>query len=273
MSKIYEVRAEGGSRIHSFGARQTIAEAQDLLIESQARVRNVGGRNSRYWIEEIEVGGLFEIPKRPTPRERFSTRVNTTSPEGAWVTVKVEVLEQGRVVAEYDRNHAMLDTFEPFRQGDHNLALVSVDYTATAVLDLGTGAIVAAEDPSPGGFCPVGFYVPDWWDINDGTTLPGSMHWNKDKEWPLGEFGFVWGCTWGDDSSWKVHYLDLSAVQEGVLHRDDRFGYVKLATNPRLEPREFIKCWSYEGVPWVDFATIQTFDLTTGASRPSSIDE
>ena len=113
------------------------------------------------------------------------------------------------------------------------LALISRDYTRTAVLDLASGMVIAEEtqDASPGaGFCPVGFYVPDWWDVNDGSRLPGSEHWCADDEWPIGDFGFVWGCYWGDDSSWKVQYLDLTRVQQGVISRDARFGYVELAT-------------------------------------------
>jgi len=32
-----------------------------------------------------------------------------------------------------------------------------------------------------------------------------------EMEWPSdGAFGFIWGCVWGDDASWKVQYLDLS---------------------------------------------------------------
>jgi hypothetical protein len=48
----------------------------------------------------------------------------------------------------YDRN-AQLRTFEPFRQGDRNDALISPNYTATSVMDLQTGEIVAGEEPSP----------------------------------------------------------------------------------------------------------------------------
>jgi hypothetical protein len=44
----------------------------------------------------------------------------------------------------------------------------------------------------------------------------------------------------GDDSSWKVQYLDLSRVQQGVVRRDERFGYLELATfgfeNPCFRP-------------------------------------
>ncbi|MGD0811448.1 MAG: hypothetical protein ABSA91_17335 [Acidimicrobiales bacterium] len=54
-----------------------------------------------------------------------------------------------------------MDTFEPFRIGDRNFALISPHYTATSVMDLATGEIIAGEQPSSGGFCPVGFYVPD----------------------------------------------------------------------------------------------------------------
>jgi hypothetical protein len=41
----------------------------------------------------------------------------------------------------------MLQTCEPFRQGDRVFALVSPQYTATSVLDLHTGTIIASEEP------------------------------------------------------------------------------------------------------------------------------
>jgi hypothetical protein len=264
VQRIYEVRAERNGRIHSFGARRTRDEADQLLADSEARVAHVGGQNDRYWVEEIDVTGMFEIPRRPAPRERYSTRVLETTPEGSGTRVHVEVLDGDRVVADYNRNYAMLQTFEPFRQGDRDFALISPDYTATSVMDLSSGEIIAGEEPHPSGFCPVGYYVPDWWDLHSGSVLPGSMHWRMDDEWPSGDFGFVWGCIWGDDSSWKVQYLDLSRIQGGILSRDDRFGYVKLACHPKLEARDFIRCWSWEGKLRVEFAIEQTYDLDTG---------
>jgi hypothetical protein len=36
------------------------------------------------------------------------------------------------------------------------------------------------------------------------------------------------GCVWGDDSTWKIQYLDLSQAEYGIIRRDDRFGYVEL---------------------------------------------
>ena len=69
---------------------------------------------------------------------------------------------------------------------------------------------------------------------------------------------------WGDDSSWKVQYLDLSTVQQGQLARDDRFGYVKLAARSELAAREFIGCQFYGGKASVRFDVEQEFDLSTG---------
>jgi hypothetical protein len=263
---IYEVRAQSGDRVHSFGARRTSHEADQLLAAARERVAAAGGRNDRYWIEQIDTAGMFKIPSRPTPRERFTTHVTPTSPERAWHTVRVEILDAGRVVATYDRNYSMLQTFEPFRQGNRSFALISPHYTATSVIDLDTGQVIAAEEPTPGGFCPVGYYVPDWWDVHDGTKLPGQLTWTVDDEWPsAGAFGFVWGCLWGDDSSWKVQYLDLSEVQQGYLRRDERFGYLKLASHPDSPAKEFIRCWSFEGRREVEFVIEQVYDLETGA--------
>jgi hypothetical protein len=200
---VYEVRARStGGKVHSFGARHTKAEAEQLLAQAIERVAAAGGRNDRYWIEEINAEGLFEFPPLPKPRDRYTTRVTSQKQPGRWATSHVEVLDGESVVAAYDRNYSMLGTFEPFRQGDRHFALISPDYTATSVLDLAAGEIIAAEEPHAEGFCPVGFYVPDWHDIHDGTVLPGSMQWRpEDHEWPSGDFGFVWGCIWGDDSS------------------------------------------------------------------------
>jgi hypothetical protein len=91
------------------------------------------------------------------------------------------------------------------------------------------------------------------------------MRWPPDDhEWPSGDFGFVWGCIWGDDSSWKVQYLNLSRIQHGELRRDERFGYVKLATRPYVPASEFIRCTSWHGSRSVAFILEQSYDLSTG---------
>jgi hypothetical protein len=269
-SRIYEVRAEyANGRVHAFGAARTRPEAEDLLRESTRRAEATGVQYQRYWIEEIDTTGLWQPPPQPKPRDRYTTRVTTTTPPGTWTKVHVDVLDGNAVIAGYDRNYSMLQTFEPFRQGDRMFALISTHYTATSVMDLHTGDIIAAEEPASGGFCPVGFYVPDWWDLHDGMKLPGSKYWRTaDDQWPVGDFGFVWGCVWGDDSSWKVQYLDLSSVADGVIRRDDRFGYLKLATDTKLEPRDFIRCSSWEGERRVEFYIERGYSLTTGQPIP-----
>lgn len=106
--------------------------------------------------------------------------------------------------------------------------------------------------------------MPDWWDLRDGKTLPGSYGWTPDYELPRGEFGFVWGCVWGDDSSWKVQYLDLSSVQMGRIIREERFGYIRLADHPKLKASEFIDCSFYQGECTVTFAVEKSFNLAAG---------
>jgi hypothetical protein len=54
----------------------------------------------------------------------------------------------------YERNYGLLQTFEPFRQGGRDFALISPQYTGTSVLDLATGHVIAEEPISSTGFPP-----------------------------------------------------------------------------------------------------------------------
>src|SRR5258708_5877353 len=111
--RIYEVRAESASgRVHAFGARRTRPEAEDLLRESIRQVEAAGGRNRRYWIEEIDTTGRWGPPAQPKPRDRYTTRVTKiATPPGTWTKVHVDVLDGDAVIASYDRNYGMLQTF------------------------------------------------------------------------------------------------------------------------------------------------------------------
>ena len=271
MDKIYEVRSIGrdNGKVYDWGARKTHAEAE-LLMEERFGEKHkewAEARHLRWWIEEIDTSKCFKLPSKPMPRDMFSTREHEVKPEeGYGRTLEIEILNAANeTVATYRRNYgALMKTFEPYRQGENLFALISTDYTATSVMDLSTGEIIASETPDSGGFCPVGFYVPDWWDIHDGSILPGSSGWKPDYENPKGNFGFVWGCIWGDDSSWKIQYLDLSKIQQGKIMRDERFGYLKLATNPEVHPKEFIRCSFYNGKSIVELKTENEYDLETG---------
>jgi hypothetical protein len=285
--RVYGVHA-GRQEDTCFGAFRSVAEAEAKIANLQAQ--KMGGRNwaeqyhnRGFVIREVIVETDFEIPPLPKPRDKYAVNGRKVSPPGAWSQTLVEVFRRTGAggspekICEYERSYSLLQTFEPFRQGDRDFALISRDYTRTAVLDLASGHVIA-EEPDDSGFCPVGFYVPDWWDVNGGFTIPGSEHWDADDEWPTGDFGFVWGCEWGDDNSWKVQYLDLSDVQRGVVRREERFGYLELATsdfsNPcltldpvpprRSDPPPFIRVSRWGGATRITFAVEMEFDLGSG---------
>jgi hypothetical protein len=271
MDKIYEVWsiALSDGKRHSWSAFRTRDEAEQFLSQRTTGDNEAWATryHGKWWIEEVDTTGLFQIPHATTPRERFMVEVTEieTGP-GALNTLRIDVKNENNInVATYSRNYpAMYRTFEPFHQSGKMFALISSDYTCTSVLDLQTGEVIASEEPSSMGFCPVGFYVPDWWDINDDSILPGSNRWSPDNELPKGDFGFVWGCVWGDDSSWKIQYLDLSLIQSGQIKREERFGYLKLASHSKLDAKEFINCYFVDGKCKITFAVEQTYDLETG---------
>jgi hypothetical protein len=286
---------EGREKDVFFGAFRSSARAEAAIAELCAREmngRNWGEQyhNRGFVIREAVVETDFEIPTLPKPRDKYAVKgTPKANRPGIWDSTVIEIFLRAGAdgnlekICQYERNYSLLQTFEPFRQAGRELALISRDYTRTVVLDLTSGCVIAEEIGAGGsGFCPVGFYVPDWWDVNDGSVssvIPGSEHWDDDDEWPTGDFGFVWGCQWGDDSSWKVQYLDLSRVQQGELRREERFGYLELATlgftSPSLtldaglqrnsKPPPFIAVSRLDGVARVTFAVEMQFGLDSGS--------
>lgn len=81
-------------------------------------------------------------------------------------------------------------------------------------------------------------------------------------------FGFVAGCVPGDDSAWKIQYLDLSEAEEGIVKRDDRFGQIVLPENQRLMDAVDMNDYGWdkedESANYIRISVLQTFDLTTG---------
>jgi len=137
--------------------------------------------------------------------------------KGKWNHLKViiaelSILKKPTILATYIRNyHLMYNTFVPFRHHNKLYALYSNDYTATRIMTLPDCKDLCGEISSPGGFCPVDYFVP--YEPDMGI---------------LGDFGFVAGCYWGDDSSWKIQFLDLRHIKDGSFIRDDRFGHIEL---------------------------------------------
>ncbi len=145
-----------------------------------------------------------------------------------WSQLDVHVMRRNpegveEKIGEYQRNYSTLyETFFPFAQGDKEYALISHMYTGTCVIELPSCKHVCGEcEWKNHGFCPTGFYVP---------SVEGDPE-DRDDDEPdpvQGRFGFVCGCVWGDDSSWKIEFLDLSKLSEGKFDRSARFGYVEL---------------------------------------------
>lgn len=154
-------------------------------------------------------------------KDKYYTETEEIESEpGCWNTLKVKIflrsLEKTKEIGEYHRNYSsMLNTFVPFLQHGKEYALYSNNYTCTRVMSLPDCKDIAGEKPDAFGFCPVDFFVP--YEPENG------IH---------GDFGFVAGCIWGDDSSWKLQFLDLRGIDKGKFDRKDKFGYFELPDLP-----------------------------------------
>jgi len=162
-------------------------------------------------------------------------------------------------------------TFMPFKQNGKWYALCSLDYTATQLIDIETGQIIGGDKPHSAGFCPVEIYIPRYKEYKYKFTeefLKGCPNPNKDPnfsyrvydneckteseflegnlvkdnhsipislEFGFENFGFVAGCVWGDDTSWKIEYVDISEAHKGIIKRDARFGYIELPDHLNLK--------------------------------------
>ena len=82
-------------------------------------------------------------------------------------------------------------------------------------------------------------------------ALPRSVH------------GFVAGCVWGDDSSWKIEYLDLRKADEGIIKREARFGYIELPAHLDLNKAVNFDAGEHDYM-WLRIATETNYDLATG---------
>jgi hypothetical protein len=269
----------------------TREEAEEKAAQMREHVKqhmtSEAGRNTKYTITETQVTTDFHVPRDWQPRDLYFQEISEHATEGrpgSWKVQDIKVLrkigygETSPVVGEYHRNYHGRPPFEVFRQFgldgcEKHYALIATHYESTDVMDLETGQIIAMEDPNGPdyGFCPVGFYVPDWADLHDPKScFPGSWYWEEQWDrWPDGSLGFVWGCHWGDDNGWKVQALDLSQVSKGIVKRDERFGYQYLHSLRNVKPEDFINVSTGEGGrgPTVTFAVPKQFDLETGEAQ------
>lgn len=177
----------------------------------------------------------------------FSVRLKEIKNPNAWSCTGVTILdEQGREIGGYERSYPSYGdtTFRPFFLHGRWWALYSRDYTATRVMTLPDCEDWCGEEENGAGFCPVDYYVPRYlpakWkpgeEVFDVCIGEGARGWDdpgKTGYFDIGApqycpFGLVAGCIWGDDSSWKVEWLDLSRLPGKEFAREPRFGYVEL---------------------------------------------
>lgn len=225
----------------------------------------------------------------------------------AWGGLRVGVFRRAdgaeEQIGEYERNYgSLLPPFAHFQAGGRDLALYSPDYTCTRLMELPSCRDLGGEEPSSGGFCPVEYFVPYYIELEsrvDGrpprryrkqmptqedriaktvpvTWPPTSVRAGRVEQHhtaPVGPltwhpFGFVAGCIWGDDRSWKLQYLDLSQAAGGILRREERFGYLELPDGLPLE--RAIDLIDFQSDPVEDYAyhvritRTDRFDLRDG---------
>ena len=163
-----------------------------------------------------------------------------------WSYLLVEILDRNSEttarLGHYVRNYSSLyDTFHAFRTADgREYALYSKSYTSTRIMSLPDCKDIGGEDAADSGFCPTGYYVPQPMDAVE-------REWNDEPNKAFdGTFGFICGCHWGDDSSWKIQYLDLTDLTKPK--RDDRFGYIELPDGMELADAINLSYYREEGM-------------------------
>jgi hypothetical protein len=196
-------------------------------------------------------------------RFMVKTSKKPTKP-GCWDCLLVEVFDGAAKVGEYLRDYpSLFSTFHPFQKGDKCYALYSSSYMYTRVMSLPDCTDIGGEDaantPYKNHFCPTGYAVPfGEYCVDEPTPVEPNRYVKRAFD---ADFGFVCGCIWGDDSSWKIQYLDLSDIKHGVLRRDARMGYIELLNGAdSLAASIDLEEWE-PGMPHVRVTGVSRFDL------------
>jgi hypothetical protein len=175
--------------------------------------------------------------------------------DGYWNYNKVEIFKNDIKVGEYTRHYSGMteETFCPVKFNDKWYALFSADYELIEIMDLQTGNIIPLTEESKeqmDGFCPVEIFCPfvfkQEWENNKKEKTISYISYSqfkedgeKEQEVFFSRIAFVSGCVWGDDSSWKMNFLDLSGIEKGEIfyvnqYREKEWYYEELATNKSL---------------------------------------
>lgn|ERR1700733_1475839 len=208
--------------------------------------------------------------------------------EKTWNTAIIQILQGEDEIGRYERSYFAFgeNTFEPFELNGKWYALYAPDYTGTRIMSLPDCKDIGGEEQNACGFCPVELWVPRFKTIKSTNKKSGEVreHWwfESDAEQPVSaklvnigfeessgpwrslNVGFVAGCLWGDDSTWKLQTFDLSRAAEGVIERSERFGYLELGTMPLTEAIR-LEHWPPYFELRAYITSRQTRDVATGA--------
>ncbi len=204
--------------------------------------------------------------------------------KGYWNYNRVEVYKDGIKIGEYTRTYSSFTakTFHPFQLKDTWYAFYSQEYTALRVARL-TDVFEdwCGDNPDNYGFCPVEVFVPrgscESFAMHDGTVR-NYVSWFdaeykseeefiedvKDKPIVWADYAFLSGCIWGDDSSWKLRYLDISDIENKVVKIEERFGYWELACN--LDIRESVRIFEHGSIHLTG-----AFQMNLNKKKPSDL--
>jgi hypothetical protein len=180
---------------------------------------------------------------------------------GHWPTTALLVYRNGVLLGGYRRMYPSfaIATFMPFCWQGQWYALYSANYTCTRVLRLDESSLEdwCGEAPASCGFCPTEFFAPQRFVADFGDNSVQSLYekvtyatyaefladaTDHDGKLDYPGFAFLSGCIWGDDSAWKLRYIDYSKVTEKVLVIDERFGYHPLPPRPLAQCVD-LSCW------------------------------
>ena len=216
----------------------------------------------------------------------IETKQSSNKP-GEWSSLKCKVRKIGedKVIFEYTRPYpAFFHTFFPFVgfADGKQYALYSENYTCTSLLDLEQGKSLGSEEPNSCGFCPVDFFVPLLYKVTEESegklhkhvyvSLEDFEYKSKENNWENmivehvnAPYGFVAGCIWGDDSSWKIQLLDLKNVDKGEIKRlDDFLPYIEMPQNVK----RLSECISLPGNPsWFGITSTTHNELPEDITR------
>jgi hypothetical protein len=185
-----------------------------------------------------------------------ATVIPSPNPE-TWAHSIVRIFDRDVEIGGYERNHPSFaeETFEAFEADGTWYALYARDYTSTRLMTLPDCQDIGGEEPNEAGFCPVEFFVPryrkvvmkvhatgyemeHWWFESEGEEGVNGARGGYDfayGPWLSLDVGFVAGCHWGDDNTWKLQVIDLSRAAEGILSRSARFGHLEIGKMPLAE--------------------------------------